>query len=405
MSGSGLKQLERIVFYLKNSPQKIPGFFKLAYRTRILKASQLRRSGQNAQLPPLMTLTVNKRCNLRCVQCWEWGKNGAFLNETPETLRDELSTREWLSLIDEASAWKPYLYFIGGEPLLRKDICELISAASRLGMLTSLNTNMTLITPALADKIVLSGLDYLIASLDGPQEVNDRIRIGNDVYNKVMTGLEALMAAKKRHRSLLPMIEVCTTLTAENQDHLVETAELVDRLKVDYFRIQFGTFTTPELLKQTEERMVREFNARPKLFAGFVRDVSDIDPVRVEAAENEILNREWNFQYKRYPKGEVQGFNSTEYFRSPSRVFGEGKCHVPWKRAVIQPNGEVSGCAWLPEAKIGNIRQSSFRNLWNSPPMQAFRNDLDKNGLFPTCSRCCDLYELDESRRFTSLKN
>ncbi len=100
------------------------------------------------------------------------------------------------------------------------------------------------------------------------------------------------MAAKMRLGSLLPLIEVRTTLTAENQDRLVETAELVDRLKADYFRIQLGTFTTPELLKQTEERMVREVKARPKLFAGYVRDVSDFDPVRVEAAEVEVLRRE-----------------------------------------------------------------------------------------------------------------
>lgn len=61
------------------------------------------------------------------------------------------------------------------------------------------------------------------------------------------------------------------------------------------------------------------------------------------------------------------------------------------------PNGDVVGCPWFPEARMGNVRERKFREIWNGAGMRGFRKSLSEDGLFPSCSRCCDLYELDES--------
>jgi radical SAM protein with 4Fe4S-binding SPASM domain len=308
-----------------------------------------------------------------------------------------MSTEQWETLIEEVSEWKPYLYFFGGEPLLRRDITKILALASSRNLLTALNSNTTLMTEDLAESLVRSGLDYYIASLDGPEQINNKIRKGNDVYNRVISGIKLLVGAKERLKSALPVVEVCTTITAENADHILETAEIVNELGVDYFKIQLGMFTTPELLGRTESRFREAFGVTPRLWQGFLRDTSLIDSRSLASQEEIIRRRTWTFKFKRYPKHGVKRFDYDSYFKAPESVFGERLCHVPWKRAVVMPNGDVVGCPWFPEAKMGNVKERKFKEIWNGGGMREFRRSLSQDGLFPSCGRCCDLYELDES--------
>jgi radical SAM protein with 4Fe4S-binding SPASM domain len=391
------KEIGIIGHYLLRSPNKIGSLLKMVYATKFSSAKRFRRKHFASSLPPLMTIQINNLCNLRCIQCWEWGDNGVYKESDHKILKDEMSTKQWETFIEEVSVWKPYLYFFGGEPLLRKDISRIIEFASSRNLLTALNSNTTLMTEELAESLVRSGLDYYIASLDGPEQINNRIRIGNDVYSRIISGIKLLVSAKEKLKSSLPIIEVCTTITLENTDYILETAQIVDELGVDYFRIQLEMFTTPELLARTKSRFMETFGITPKLWNGFLRDTSQIDSKSLANQEKLIREKNWTFKLKRYPKRDIKGFDYQLYFKSAESVFGEKICHVPWKRAVVMPNGDVVGCPWFPEARMGNIREQKFTEIWNGSEMKMFRKSLAEDGLFPSCSRCCELYELDES--------
>jgi organic radical activating enzyme len=83
----------------------------------------------------------------------------------------ELSTEEWISIIDRA--WQegiPHLIFTGGEPTLRNDLIELIRHAERNGQVTGLlSDGYQLIDPAFRKELLLSGLDHLLFALS-PQD-------------------------------------------------------------------------------------------------------------------------------------------------------------------------------------------------------------------------------------------
>ena len=83
----------------------------------VLDAQKLRRA---SHLPSQVHLSVTDRCFLPCKHCDIW-KNEAV----------DLSTEVWLKLIDEIGPWcaPAGLNFVGGEPLLRSDLPELIRAA------------------------------------------------------------------------------------------------------------------------------------------------------------------------------------------------------------------------------------------------------------------------------------
>jgi radical SAM protein with 4Fe4S-binding SPASM domain len=93
------------------------------------------------------TLELTERCNLSCVHC--------YINrpaQDREARSRELTTRQWLDILDDmAAAGTLWVLFTGGEPLLRPDFREIYAHAKTLGMIVTIFTNGTLITPDLAD--------------------------------------------------------------------------------------------------------------------------------------------------------------------------------------------------------------------------------------------------------------
>src|SRR5262249_16785697 len=147
--------------------------------------------------PQLITLQVDNRCNLRCVQCWEWGREGAYKEEEISNSGTETDTAQWLRFIKTVSRWRPFLFFFGGEPFLREDIITLLEAAAARCP-TAINTNATRLTPEIAESVVSSGLDYLIASVDGPEAINDKIRVGNNTFRRATQGIRHVIEARRR---------------------------------------------------------------------------------------------------------------------------------------------------------------------------------------------------------------
>ncbi len=131
---------------------------------------------------PVVVWNVTKRCNLKCVHCYAASddrKGG-----------DELTTGEGLALLDDLAAFgSPVVLFSGGEPLMRKDIFELIGGAVERGMRAVLSTNGTLIDEARADRLADAGIAYVGISLDGIGEVNDRFRGREGAFDEAVRAI------------------------------------------------------------------------------------------------------------------------------------------------------------------------------------------------------------------------
>lgn len=83
-------------------------------------------SGIKAMLPGSLILEVTRKCNFHCPFCY------CVWHEFPELARRDLSTREWMRILDFVLAnGVNDLLFTGGEALMRRDIRELIAYARR----------------------------------------------------------------------------------------------------------------------------------------------------------------------------------------------------------------------------------------------------------------------------------
>lgn len=106
------------------------------------------RARLGTQRVPLMgSIELTARCNLRCVHCY------INLPARDDAARQgELRGRDWGPIIDEiAAAGCLKLLITGGEPLLHPEFREIYTHAKKAGLLLTLFTNGTLITPAVAD--------------------------------------------------------------------------------------------------------------------------------------------------------------------------------------------------------------------------------------------------------------
>jgi MoaA/NifB/PqqE/SkfB family radical SAM enzyme len=80
----------------------------------------------------------------------------------------------------------------GGEPLLRKDILELMEYAGRLGFRVVFSTNGTLLTPQIARDLVKSGIVNFSISLDGStRQSHESIRRIPGCFSRALEGLKA----------------------------------------------------------------------------------------------------------------------------------------------------------------------------------------------------------------------
>lgn len=133
-------------------------------------------------------LEVTRRCNLRCKMCQyiDW------LENTPirEQMKDELSTAEWLHVIDQIPRFS-LITFTGGETFVRKDFMEILTYASKKAR-THFISNTTMLPEERAEAVVklapkrLGGIGFNFAgtSIEGPGDRHDEIRQMRGAWNR-----------------------------------------------------------------------------------------------------------------------------------------------------------------------------------------------------------------------------
>jgi radical SAM protein with 4Fe4S-binding SPASM domain len=83
--------------------------------------------------------------------------------------------------------------------------------------------------------------------------------------------------------------------------------------------------------------------------------------------------------------------NLKSYYTDHSNRFGFDRCVSIFQAVEIDSNGDVSPCRDYHDYVVGNIREATVTELWNSPKYREFRQSISKEGPMPVCSRCCGM--------------
>jgi len=331
--------------------------------------------GGKSLLPLRYTLELTYRCNLNCGYC--------YVGE--EKQKSELTTEEWVDLIDQIPPFR-LITLVGGEVLLRKDFKTILNKCFDRAKV-NIVTNATLIDDELINMFVDKKLLLLSISIDGIGDNHDSNRGVKGTYNKVIRNIEKLNQAKgnKRH----PMLDIKTVILENNLDDLVEIYKLADYYRADFF--------TPAFLKEShlqqnaslrenfeEEFYIPDYPIKPYFdmehFLDVFRQIKD-------------LSKKSRTRIRFYPK-----FDPDNDLEQINRFYSEAitmpvqdiyqKCLYPWANVLVTPDGNIYPCL---SYKIGNIRKTSIKQVWNSEKFKDFRKELKKNSMFSSCQGCCQL--------------
>jgi radical SAM protein with 4Fe4S-binding SPASM domain len=169
------------------------------------------------RIPISGSLEVTERCNLRCQHCY------LPLTSQSGSQEAELSLEEIERIFDEITeAGCLWLLLTGGEPFLRKDFLPIYQSAKHHGLIVSLFTNGTLITPQIASTLAeWRPFNIEITVYGYTQETYERVTGVPGSYARFRRGIDLLL----EHELPLELKTVLMTLNAHELPRMQQFAE------------------------------------------------------------------------------------------------------------------------------------------------------------------------------------
>lgn len=167
-------------------------------------------TGAKKRMPVSGTFELTPRCNLNCAMCYIH-----MTGAEQASLGRELTTEEWLSVGRQAvDAGMIYLLLTGGEPMLRPDFTIIYSEMVKMGVVVTVNTNATLVTPEIVDCFKKHPPETVNVTLYGasPETYSGLCGV-RDGYEKAYRGVRMLVEAGVR-------VIINTTFTSRNQQDM-----------------------------------------------------------------------------------------------------------------------------------------------------------------------------------------
>lgn len=297
--------------------------------------------------PLYIAWEVSLRCNAQCLHCYS--ASGPRAIHT-----GELTTEEALKMIDDlADAGLLILAFSGGEPLLRKDIFQLVERAVEKHLVVNVASNGLLINETMAKKIAASGVRSVTISLDASNaELHDYFRQHKGLFEKTIKAVPLL--AKEGVRVVVSFTP--TLLNYKEGPEVVKLAYALGASAVnmsEYVPAGRGTkdlALPPDLLKEVLMdwiSMRREYKDRMQIIWHDCRAALLVP----------------------------------EEDRDKYSGCGAGKL-----TARIMVDGTLTPCVFLSNS-AGNLKRQSFKEVWkHSELLQAIRNRDLLGGNCATCA-------------------
>lgn len=291
--------------------------------------------------PFLVSYSITTKCNLACKHCYS--------EATEDGAPDELTTEEAFRLLDDLAGWGIGLLVLdGGEPLCRDDLQEIVSYASKKGIMTGVGSNGTLIDKKIAMKMAEAGVQSVAISIDGANaETHDPFRGKSGAFHQALEGASALkivglpfqfnMVIRKGTLSQIPdMLQ----LAVESGANAAEFFDLVEagRVKKE---------CPDEVLEPGERKAAMEWLAQAQIDCPIL--------IRAPACPMyPLILKERGIKPKHIPMEMLR--------RIP--YYGRGcAAGMPFGYLVVRANGEVNPCMLLQVA-LGNVRERRITQIW-----------------------------------------
>jgi pyrroloquinoline quinone biosynthesis protein E len=291
------------------------------------------------------------RCPLACPYCSNPLKMGGY--------QDELTTDEWRRVLAEAADLGVLqCHLSGGEPLLRRDLAQIVADAHDLGLYTNLITSALGFSRPRAEQLRLAGLDHVQISIQADERaLSDRIAGTPSFQRKI----EAMGVVKELGWPLTMNV----VLHRHNIDRVADVLRLAEEMGADRVELANTQYygwawrNRAALLPSRAQLEAAEVVVRAALER--LRDRMDLIYVIPD-------------YYSRYPKPCMGGWAS--------------------RQLTVTPNGDVLPCPAAQSLPLprASVREDPLERIWaESPVINAFRG----TDWMPEPCRSCFRRDLD----------
>jgi radical SAM protein with 4Fe4S-binding SPASM domain len=248
-----------------------------------------------------------------------------------------------------------------------------VKLASSLGIKVTMTTNGTLVTKEKAKALVEGGLRGVNISIDSPiRKMHEKIRGVEGAFKSTTKAVE--LFRRYKHKGKLT-IRINTVVSRTNYETLETLPDLAHSLGADGINLIPVDDHCGEILSM-RRKDIQHFNEKiaPKIAEramalGLI--LSDEDAFPFGKSETEVrLGRAGRYAFGYYDKN---------------------PCYAPWSHSLIDFNGNVYVCCMTREKipPLGNIIQSSFKEIWEGTAYRQVRLKMHPPALSP-CRRCDD---------------
>ena len=317
---------------------------------------------------PVLVLMPHSRCNCRCVMCDIWKANHTKKEISDEVLSKHLAAFKKLGV--------RHVAFSGGEALMHSNLWKLCVLLKGIGVKISLlSTGITLKANA---HHVVQHVDDVVVSLDGSPELHNRIRNLPAAFEKLAEGVQALKAINPSFR-----VTGRCVLQKLNYSHFADIVRTAQSLGLD--QISFLAADTSSDAFNRDQPWENDKVMQVELDKHEVKDFEQI-------IENSFHQFSDLYQSRYIAESPQKMMDIVNYYKAVLGIhdFPAKKCNAPWVSAVVESDGEIKPCFFLPA--YGNIEQGDFMTIINSEKAVSFRKQLDMK-TNPVCQRCvCSLH-------------
>jgi radical SAM protein with 4Fe4S-binding SPASM domain len=305
----------------------------------LVKVQSSLRQDRLLGLPPSYFIDPINVCNLRCPLC----PTGRGVLARP---RGRMALADLQRLADQIT---PYAYRVElynwGEPLLHPDIFAMIELFSRRRVSVGLSSNLNALDAEDARRLVQSGLNQLVVSIDGATQETYAAYRRRGNLETVLGNLELLLNTRRALGRRNPFVVWRMLVGKHNEQEIEAVRTMAADMGVD-------SFSTGVLYVDTQDtEQVEQWLPTDPSYSPYDYDAQELE------------NR-WD-------------------------------CRDLWESMVINWDGGVSPCCWLhdPQYDFGNVTQQTVRQVWNGPSYLSARRMIGRRKVEPgdpptICHRC-----------------
>lgn len=290
---------------------------------------------------------VNRHCNLRCKMCNCW-----------RTENTELPASVWIHALKSLKEFVGTfnINFSGGEPLLKKDLFEILEFCGKENIIAGITTNGLLLNKEKVKRIIDCGLFNVNISIDSlDDKIYDKIRGVPGYLSRVKENVNYLKDYKEKAGSDLKII-VKPTVCSENLHCLNEIVEYAKETGITGVNFQ-PIFKWSE---ESNEMFKVDFETLDKTVEQLIEMKNEGYPI----LNSEANIRQWVDHFK---------------CNIPQR---HSPCRVALRNITIKATGDIVLCGFI-DSLIGNIQNDDIGTIWYSQETKKLKTAL------VGCKRLC----------------